>query len=82
MKPSRRTLLKAMAATTAAAATSSISRAQVSSVSKRNWDVVVVGAGVFGVWTATHLQRLGKKTLLVDGRGPANARLRQAVRPA
>lgn len=38
------------------------------------WDVVVVGAGVFGAWTATHLQRLGKRVLLVDAAGPAHAR--------
>lgn len=74
MKSSRRTVLKAMAATTAVAATSTIGKAQVDSATKRSWDAIVVGAGVFGAWTATHLQRLGKKTLLVDGRGPANVR--------
>lgn len=36
--------------------------------------IVVVGAGVFGAWTATHLQRMGKRALLVDQMGPANAR--------
>ena len=43
------------------------------SVSKR-YDVVVVGAGVFGAWTAWHLARRGKHVLLVDAYGPANAR--------
>jgi glycine/D-amino acid oxidase-like deaminating enzyme len=38
------------------------------------WDVVVVGAGVFGAWTAWHLKRLGRKVLLLDGSGPANSR--------
>ena len=37
-------------------------------------DVVVVGAGVFGAWTAWHLVRRGKRVLLVDAYGPANAR--------
>jgi glycine/D-amino acid oxidase-like deaminating enzyme len=37
-------------------------------------DVVVVGAGVFGAWTARHLQRLGRRVLLVDAWGPAHAR--------
>ena len=35
---------------------------------------IVVGAGVFGAWTATHLQRQGWSVLLVDQMGPANAR--------
>jgi glycine/D-amino acid oxidase-like deaminating enzyme len=37
-------------------------------------DVVVVGAGVFGAWTAVQLQRMGKRVTLVDQAGPANAR--------
>lgn len=36
--------------------------------------IVVVGAGVFGAWTAAHLRRMGKRVLLVDQMGPANAR--------
>src|SRR5262245_52787817 len=35
---------------------------------------IIVGAGVFGTWTATHLQRKGWNVLLVDQTGPANAR--------
>ncbi len=38
------------------------------------FDVVVIGAGVFGAWTAWHLGRRGKRVLLVDAYGPANAR--------
>jgi glycine/D-amino acid oxidase-like deaminating enzyme len=37
-------------------------------------DIVVVGAGVFGAWTATHLQRAGRKVTLVDAWGPAHSR--------
>ena len=37
------------------------------------WDVLVIGAGVFGAWTAWNLLRNGKKVLLIDARGPANA---------
>jgi monomeric sarcosine oxidase len=37
-------------------------------------DVVVIGAGVFGSWTAWHLLKLGKKVLLLDAWGPAHAR--------
>jgi sarcosine oxidase len=38
------------------------------------FDVVVVGAGVFGAWTAYALQRAGKRVLLLDQYGPANSR--------
>lgn len=41
---------------------------------QRAYDVAVVGAGVFGAWTAWHLAKRGKKVLLVDAYGPANAR--------
>ncbi len=36
--------------------------------------MIVVGAGVFGAWTALHLARRGQRVLLVDAYGPANAR--------
>jgi sarcosine oxidase len=44
----------------------------------RRYDVVVVGAGVFGAWTAWHLGRRGRRVLLVDAYGPANARASSA----
>ena len=37
-------------------------------------DVIVIGAGVFGAWTAEHLRRAGQQVLLVDAWGPANER--------
>src|SRR4051812_39485521 len=37
-------------------------------------DVIVVGSGVFGAWTAWHLLKLGRKVLLLDAWGPAHAR--------
>jgi sarcosine oxidase len=43
-------------------------------VNAKTYDVAVVGAGVFGVWTAWHLARAGKKVVLLDAYGPANAR--------
>jgi sarcosine oxidase len=39
-----------------------------------NYDVAVIGAGVFGSWTAYSLQKSGAKVLLLDEYGPANAR--------
>ena len=37
-------------------------------------DVVVVGAGVFGAWTAYQLRRSGRSVTLVDAYGPGNSR--------
>jgi monomeric sarcosine oxidase len=37
-------------------------------------DMIVVGAGVFGAWTATSLLAAGQKVLLLDAWGPAHAR--------
>ena len=36
--------------------------------------IVVVGAGVFGAWTAHHLARSGREVTLVDAHGPASSR--------
>jgi len=38
------------------------------------FDVAIIGAGVFGVWTAYQLRRAGAKTVLIDAYGPANSR--------
>lgn len=38
------------------------------------YDVAVIGAGVFGVWTAYLLRRTGVSVLLVDAYGPGNSR--------
>ncbi|MCP3731024.1 FAD-dependent oxidoreductase [Sphingomonas sp. MG17] len=38
------------------------------------YDVVVVGAGVFGAWTAWQLQQKGARVLLTDAWGPAHSR--------
>jgi sarcosine oxidase len=36
--------------------------------------IVVVGAGVFGAWTATELLRRGNRVTLIDSHGPAHSR--------
>jgi sarcosine oxidase len=49
-----------------------VSRKNVSNT--KTYDVLVVGAGVFGAWTALQLARRGQSVLLVDAYGPGNAR--------
>jgi glycine/D-amino acid oxidase-like deaminating enzyme len=41
---------------------------------KNSFDVAVVGAGVFGAWTAYRLQQSGKRVALIDAYGPGNSR--------
>jgi glycine/D-amino acid oxidase-like deaminating enzyme len=66
----RRQVLQGVAATAALSAVGRPLRAQPG----RGWDTIVVGAGVFGSWTAWHLHRAGQRVLLLDASGPANAR--------
>lgn len=42
------------------------------------FDVAVVGAGVFGAWTAAHFARRDKRVLLIDSYGPGNSRASSA----
>jgi len=41
---------------------------------KGPWDVAVIGAGVFGAWTAYHLKKAGKRVVLIDAYGAGNDR--------
>src|SRR5437867_3349641 len=40
----------------------------------KTYDVAVIGAGVFGAWTAYQLARRGKRVALLDAYGPSNSR--------
>jgi sarcosine oxidase len=40
----------------------------------RDYDVAVVGAGVFGAWTAYQLARSRQRVVLIDAYGPGNSR--------
>jgi sarcosine oxidase len=40
----------------------------------KSYDVAVIGAGVFGSWTALQLCRAGQRVALLDAYGPGNAR--------
>jgi sarcosine oxidase len=39
-----------------------------------SYDVIVIGAGVFGAWTAHHLLRSGRSVALLDAYGAGNSR--------
>jgi monomeric sarcosine oxidase len=41
---------------------------------QRGYEAIVIGAGVFGAWTAYFLRKSGASVLLLDAYGPANAR--------
>ena len=68
----RRELIRGVTGTTALAAAGVGRRAAAGP--RHEWESIVVGAGVFGAWTAWHLRRLRQRVLLLDASGPANAR--------
>jgi len=86
MSPNRRDFLKKVAATQAGIALGgassvvngivrgSVSPPQAPNISKQASDVIVVGAGAFGGWTAYYLASMGAKVTLVDAYGPGNSR--------
>src|SRR6185369_2535779 len=41
---------------------------------RMTYDVAVIGAGVFGAWTAYQLRLAGMSVLLIDAYGPGNSR--------
>ena len=48
--------------------------ARAKDMNKPAWDSIVIGAGVFGAWTAWHLRKSGQRVLLLDAFGAAHAR--------
>src|SRR5215472_2298891 len=40
----------------------------------KTYDVAVIGAGVFGAWTAWHLAKRGKRVALIEAYGPGHSR--------
>ena len=71
MKPGRRAFLKSAGA---GAGLLAAGPRLAAALSRQSPDVVVIGAGAFGGWTALHLCRLGATVTLVDAYGPGNSR--------
>jgi glycine/D-amino acid oxidase-like deaminating enzyme len=80
MSPNRRDFLKAGIVLGGASAVANRlvpapqPAAQSATIAKPVRDVIVVGAGAFGGWTAYYLSSLGAKVTLVDAYGPGNSR--------
>lgn len=41
---------------------------------QKTYDVAVIGAGVFGAWTAWHLAKRGQRVVLIEAYGPGHSR--------
>src|SRR5438874_9539676 len=41
---------------------------------RKSYDFIIIGAGVFGAWTAWSLRQNGLNVALLDAYGPANSR--------
>lgn len=67
---SRRAVLAGLSA---AVGVSAVAKTQTRAVSPAE-RVIVIGAGVFGAWSAWHLLNSGRRVTLVDAWGPAHAR--------
>lgn len=78
MSPDRREFLKLAGAQAgllaAASRTAEAERRAPAVIAEPSPDVVVIGAGAFGGWTAFNLQKRGAKVTLVDAWGPGNSR--------
>lgn len=72
MRTSRRRFLGTASA--GAALAGLLPRVAARAAGGRSYDVAVVGAGVFGAWTAWQLRKAGKSVALIDAYGPANSR--------
>ena len=72
----RRTFLKVTggSACSIALPSSTYFNRRVPALQSQNPEVVVIGAGAFGGWTALYLREMGLSVALIDAYGPGNAR--------
>jgi len=50
------------------------SRAESGLPNQKKYDVAVIGAGVFGAWTAWHVAKRGQRVALIEAYGPGHSR--------
>ena len=78
MKISRREVTKILLAAAVAppglAANAASQAAGAKTSPAKTWDVAVIGAGVFGAWSAYWLRKAGLSVILLDAYGAANSR--------
>jgi glycine/D-amino acid oxidase-like deaminating enzyme len=70
----RKVTRRGVIATALAAGVAGNVRGEDRKVNKASWDSIVIGAGVFGAWTAWYLRKAGQRVLLLDAFGAAHAR--------
>ena len=70
----RRAFIKIASAGTGALLTGCASAPGLLRAGRSSANIVVIGAGAFGGWTALNLQRMGARVTLVDMLGPGNSR--------
>ena len=68
----RRKILRAFGAFGLSAAAGS--HVKIASAQREPYDVVVIGAGVFGIWAAHKLRMAGNRVAVIDAVGPAHSR--------
>jgi len=73
MKLSRREVTKILLAA-AVAPPGLVANAASQAAAAKTWDVAVIGAGVFGAWSAYWLMKAGLRVILLDAYGAANSR--------
>jgi len=74
MKISRREATKILLAATVARPNLATRPASQASPTAKSWDVAIIGAGVFGAWSAHWLRKSGLSVILLDAYGAANSR--------
>ncbi|MGH9898099.1 MAG: FAD-dependent oxidoreductase [Pyrinomonadaceae bacterium] len=70
MKLRRRDFVKSLTASAALAPAFNAPRVRAGD----NYDVAVIGAGVFGAWIAYQLRQAGRKVVILDAYGAVNSR--------
>ena len=70
----RRSLLAGLGTAAAVATIATSASAKAPAIGRNLPDVIVVGAGAFGGWTALELRERGAKVVMVDQYGPGNPR--------